>query len=345
MEAGVMKKNIYERYDMKTQRMDRRKFLKIGAGSLFLIAGAGLGPTLFRNRKVFRMSKGLMGTIGEIQVVHDDEARAYQVLEMAFEELNRIEARLTYFSEDSDIGRINRFAVTRSVGVPRETADLISKALHWSDVTGGFFEPGLGKVSALWDVKHRSEPPPDDQWIRFADRHFSKKIVLSHEKNISQIRLLADDVKIDLGGIGKGYAADRIIQILREEGMDQALVNLGGDIAAIGGRSESEGWRIGVKNPAAPHDIIRVLSLRNQAVATSGTYEQYFVSKGRMYHHLIDPSLGRPGKTGFESLTVIGDNCRDADALATGLFFLADKEKKRILEDHTEGFEFLRFGV
>ncbi|MBL7959112.1 FAD:protein FMN transferase, partial [bacterium] len=160
---------------MKTNdsaKWDRRRFLKTGAGALFLVAGAGLGPVLFRNRRVYSMSKSLMGTIGEIQVVHDDEFLALRAIEKAFEELNRIEKRLTYYSDDSEIGRINRFGASQDIEISRETAELIARALRWSHATHGCFEPGLGKVSALWDVKHRSEPPPEEQWIRLADRQF-----------------------------------------------------------------------------------------------------------------------------------------------------------------------------
>ena len=333
---------------MKTDRktgLDRRKFLKIGAGSLFLIAGAGLGPILFRNRRVYSMTKTLMGTIGEIQVVHDDDKLAYRAIDLAYEELNRVERLLTYFSDNSEIGQINKFGYTKDVVISNETADLIERALHWSHATNGFFEPGLGKVTSIWDIKHRTEPPPENQWIRFADRSFSQKIVMSRNSSGATVRLLTPDVKIDLGGIGKGYGSERAKAVLAEEGIDQALVRLGGDIATLGGNSENKAWRIGVKNPENPSEIIEVISLKNQAVATSGSYEQYFVSGGKVYHHLINPKLAMPKRTGFASVTVIGDNCRDTDALATGLFFVSDEEKKHILEEYTEKFEFMRFGV
>lgn len=333
---------------MKTNKIadiDRRKFLKIGAGSLFLIAGAGLGPILFRNRRVYSMTKSLMGTIGEIQVVHDDERLAYRAIDRAYEELDRIERLLTFFSDNSDIGRINKLGFAQDVVISNETADLIEKALHWSHATGGFFEPGLGKVTSIWDIKHRTEPPSENQWIRFADRSFSEKIVLTKNGSNASVRLLTPDVKIDLGGIGKGYGAECAKTVLAEEGIDQALVRLGGDIATLGSRSENDAWRIGVKNPEKPSEIIQAISLKNQAVATSGSYEQYFVSEGKIYHHLINPKLAMPKRSGFASVTVIGDHCRDTDALATGLFFVSDEEKKRILKNHTEGFEFLRFGV
>ncbi len=324
--------------------IDRRKFLKIGAGSLFLIAGAGLGPVLFRNRRVYSMTRPLMGTIGEIQVVHDDERLAFRAIESAYEELNRVERLLTYFSDNSEIGQINLLGYTQDVRISNETADLIERALHWSHATKGFFEPGLGKVTSIWDIKHRTEPPPEKQWVRFADLKFSEKILLTRNGSHATVRLLTPDVKIDLGGIGKGYGSERAKAVLAKEGIDQALVRLGGDIATLGGNSEDKAWRVGVKDPENPSEIIEVISLKDQAVATSGSYEQYFISEGHVYHHLINPKLAMPKRTGFASVTVIGDNCRDTDALATGLFFVSDDEKKRILNEHTDGFKFLRFG-
>jgi thiamine biosynthesis lipoprotein len=332
---------------MKTNEktgIDRRKFLKIGAGSLFLIAGAGLGPVLFRNRRVYSMSRPLMGTIGEIQVVHDDERLAYRAMECAFEELSRVERQLTFFSENSEIGQINLLGYAQDVKISIETADLIERALHWSHVTKGFFEPGLGKVTSIWDIKNRTEPPPEKQWMRFAGLNFTEKIVLTRNDSHATVRLLTPDVKIDLGGIGKGYGSERAKLVLAEEGIEQALIRLGGDIATLGSNSENKAWRIGVKNPGNPSEIMEVISLKNQAVATSGSYEQYFISEGQVYHHLINPKLAMPKRVGFASVTVIGDNCRDADALATGLFFLAENEKRRILEDHSNGFRFMTFG-
>ncbi len=325
--------------------MTRRKFLKTGAGFLLVCAGAGLGPVLFRNRRLYTMSRPLMGTIGEIQVVHDDADRAYRAMESAFEELDRLERILTFYSDSSEIGKVNRLAFDQEVSVSPETSELIARALHWSQATGGFFEPGLGKVIALWDVKHRTEPPPENQWVRLADRFFHKKIILSGDRSAPTVRFLSDDVKIDLGGIAKGYAADRAIEILVKEGVGQALVNLGGDIATLGGKSESEAWTIGVRDPENVSKIAKIISLKNQAVATSGSYEQYFLSQGHVYHHLIDPKLAMPGNAKFESLSIIGNNCRDTDALATGLFFSSDYEKQSFLEDHTDNFQFMKFGA
>jgi thiamine biosynthesis lipoprotein len=324
--------------------MERRQFLKLGGGFLLVCAGAGLGPILLRNRRVFGKTTTLMGTIGEIRVVHDDASLAHRAIDRAFEELARLEQRFSYFREGSDIGVINRRAFREEVSIGEETADLIARSLYWSQVTGGYFEPGLGKVTSIWDVKHRTEPPPDGLWRRLAGRSFFKSIQLTRHESVYGVRLLSEDVRLDLGGIAKGYAADRAVAALAQEGIEQALVTLGGDIASLGGKSKEQAWRVGIRDPLQPSQIASVLSLRNQAVATSGNYEQFFVSKGGLYHHLIDPTLARPGGGGFRSLTIIGNSCRDADALATGLFFFSDEETRRTLEDHTDGFEAVRLG-
>ncbi len=324
--------------------MKRREFLKLSAGMLVVCAGAGLGPLLRRNRRIYRKTTPLMGTIGDIQVVHDDRAQAFRAIDHAFDELIALEKKLSFFRADSEIGRINANAFAAPVRISRETGLLLEKALKWSYVTNGSFEPGLGKVSTIWDVKNRKEPPSEDLWHRFAGKGFYKKIVVSLSSEDAHVRFLTDDIKVDLGGIAKGYAADRVLQILAADGIEEALVNLGGDVAALGAKG-SEGWRVGIRDPHRPSDIAKVLSLRNQAVATSGTYEQYFISQGHVYHHLIDPQLARPGVDRFESLTILTDSCCDADAMATGLFFMPDDDIRRTLQHHTQRSDWVRLGA
>ena len=115
-------------------------------------------------------------------------------------------------------------------------------------------------------------------------------------------------------------------------------------MASIGGKNQSQAWKVGIKDPNDLHKIARVLHLRNQSVATSGNYEQCFVSESSLYHHLIDPALARPGRSEFHSLTIIGPNSCDTDALATGLFFFPREKTKQLLEEHTEGFRAIRLG-
>lgn len=325
--------------------MDRRKFLRIGGTFLFVCAGAGLGPVLLKNRRVYGKSTTVMGTIAEIQVVHDDAHKAMAIIDDALEEVRRIEKIMSHFREDSEVGRINRDAFRASVVVSRETADVIRRGLHWSDVTNGAFDPGLGKIVELWDVKHRTEPPAQDTIRRLSGLAFHRHVRVTGGPGGDTVRMTSEDVRIDLGGIAKGYAADRAAEIVSGLGIDQALINLGGDLVALGGKSDGEPWNVGIRDPWDASRISEVLPLRNQAVATSGNYEQFFKYDGHLYHHIIDPKIAQPGAGGFASLSIIGNNCRDADALATGLFFLGDRETQRLLEDNTDGFSFRRLGT
>jgi thiamine biosynthesis lipoprotein len=180
---------------------------------------------------------------------------------------------------------------------------------------------------------------------RLRDQSFFNHIDLTIQESLGNIRFTSENVRIDLGGIAKGYAADRAAAVLSGHGIDQALINLGGDLVALGGKSESAAWNVGIKDPLDTSRLAEIIPLRNQAVATSGNYEQFFMHNGRLYHHLIDPKSAQPRPKGFNSLSIIADNCRDADALATGLYFLKDREIQITLEDNTDHFTFRRMGV
>lgn len=325
--------------------MKRRDFLKVGGTLLVACAGAGLGPLLMRNRRVYGKSTCVMGTVAEIQVVHDDARFAMSAIDQAFDEVIRIERSMSYFRPDSEISRINRSACRSRLSISRETAAVIQRGLHWSNVTRGEFDPGLGRIVGLWNVKENTEPPSPQLVEAFKNRGLYRHIVVDVGSASGGIQLSSEDVLLDLGGIAKGYAADQAASVLARLGIDQALVNLGGDLACLGGRSESQGWKVGIKDPIDTNRIARVLTLRNQSVATSGNYVQYFSYGGRVYHHLIDPRSAQPGPGGFRSMTIVADNCRDADALATGLFFAEDAEIRRTLEDNTPGAEFIRLGT
>ncbi|MBF0287676.1 MAG: FAD:protein FMN transferase [SAR324 cluster bacterium] len=324
--------------------IDRRTLIKRGSVLLLVCAGAGLGPLLARNRKVFRKAIIVMGTIAEIQIVHDDAQKAHAIMAQAFAEIQRIEQSMSRFRNDSEVSRANSQAFHHPIAISQETAGVLSRAFHWARATRGMFDPGIGKLSKIWNIKHRNEPPEGKRLSRLANRQFYQQLRLDREGGKCFLQFSSKDVQLDLGGIAKGYAADRAIDVLAHAGIEQALVNLGGDVVALGGKNKNHGWKVGVKDPNHPHQIAKILELKNQAVATSGNYEQYFISQSSLYHHLIDPRLARPGRSIFHGLTVIGPNGCDADALATGLFFFSKEKTQQLLESHTEGFTAVRFG-
>ena len=156
------------------------------------------------------------------------------------------------------------------------------------------------------------------------------------------LRFHQSETRLDLGSIAKGYGVDRAAQALRDRGIEKALVVAGGDLYAIGTGPDGEAWTIGVQSPTDEREIVGTLQLADRAVATSGTYRQYFRHRGRRYHHIMDPSTAEPRATAMQSLTVIADSVMHADAATTALFGLAEPEIDRTLALHLPGAQLAR---
>jgi len=297
----------------------RREFIAIGTGAF---AVAALPVALRRHVAIARRTVPVMGTIAELTVVHRNEATAQEALEAALAELQWVGTTMTRFSATSDIGRANAGAARDGVAVSAETARLVETALRWSSASGGRFDAALGAASELWDVTNRHEPPPADAVAKLANRNFWRHVDVSSGAGKGVVRYTDRDVHLDLGGIGKGYSLDRAVQALRDRGIQHAIVNLGGDLYALGESPEGGAWRVGIKSPDDQRNVARTLEVSNRAVATSGDYERFFRYRGRMYHHLMDPATASPRETTVRSVTVLADRCVDAEPCAVSTFGL-----------------------
>jgi FAD:protein FMN transferase len=300
-------------------RPSRREFLALGAGA-FVVAALPLAS--LRRRHLVRRSVPAMGTVAELAVVHRDERYAHAALDAAAAEIHAAERALTRFDDRSQIGVANREAWQRAVPVSAATAALLRESLRWAAASGGRFDPCLGTECVLWDIGRRREPPAPAELDRLAGRHPWRALELGRAGGSDVVVFHRPDMAIDLGGIGKGYGVDRAVAALREWGITSAFVNLGGDLYALGRSADDEPWRVGVRDAADPARIAATLDIEDAAVATSGTYEQYFEHGGRRYHHLLDPATAAPRATAATSLTVLADTCTDADAAATAAFGL-----------------------
>lgn len=297
----------------------RRHFLALGAGAFAL---AALPLALRRHVTVMRRTLPVMGTIAEVTVVDRSEALARQGIDAVMAELRWVEATLSRFRADSDIGRTNALAAREGVGVRHETSDLIEVALHWASVSDGRFDPAIGAASELWDVTNRHEPPPEDAVSRLAGRSFWRRVDVDRRADRGLIRFGDVDLHLDLGGIGKGYALDRSVKALRALGVRHAIVNLGGDLYALGESPEGGAWRVGIRSPDDLTRVARTLEVSDRAVATSGDYERFFRHGGQRFHHLIDPTTAAPRRTPVRSVTVLADRCLDAEPCAVSIFGL-----------------------
>lgn len=308
-------------------RPSRRDVLYLGIGGLVAaVPFARRAPLSLVRRHVVTM-----GTIAEFAVAHRDPAAARAAIDDAVAALRWVDGTMSRFSPASDVGRANAGAAREAVAVCDETREVVAEALAWAEASGGRFDPCLGRVSALWDIPNRHEPPAPREVATLAGRALFRRIDLGAHAGSAAVRFTDADAQIDLGGIAKGYAVDRAARILRERGIAHALIGAGGDLYALGRSPAGEPWQVGIQSPDDPRALAGTLALENAAVATSGDYQQYFEYRARRYHHLMDPSTAAPWQTPMRSISVIADTCMAADAGATCAFGLAPAGAARVL--------------
>ena len=314
----------------------RREFISLGIGAFVV----GTMPFAARGRKrLVRRTLPSMGTLGEVAVVHKDEKYAQGAIDAAFQELRRVESLLTWFRPDSEIGRANLSAFSGPQNVSSETSGVLRSALRWAEVTDGAFDPCLGRAVALWDVGNRTRPPDSEAVHRFARRGLFKSLELGESGGQDVVVFHEEDMGIDLGGIGKGYGVDRAVEVLRSWGIQNALVNVGGDLYALGVSEDGDPWKVGVRSPDDPKALATTLEMTDRAVATSGDYQQFFEHGGRRYHHLLDPTTGAPSQARLRSVTVAAESCMAADAGATTAFVASVDAAREVLPRVAPGSE------
>ncbi len=325
-------------------KLGRREFLALGAGALAVASV----PWFSRARHTLtRRSLPVMGTLAEIGVVHEDARFAQQAIDVAFAVLQSVERTLTRFDPSSEVGRASRLAFREPTPVCVDTAKVIEAALLWAQTSEGRFDPALGKLVELWDVNRRTMPPDAGAVQKFAGRKLYRAIDVSTQNSVAKsaasdlpsarVRFSDPEVALDLGGIAKGYGVDRAVARLRELGVRSGLVNVGGDLYALGTSVSGEAWSVGILDPQHPEKVLRSFELSDAAVATSGDYFQFFTYHGRRYHHLLDPVSAAPRESVRHSLTVVAERCIDADAAATALFGAEQETAARILQARAPG--------
>lgn len=234
--------------------------------------------------------------------------------------------------ETSEISRINASAGS-PVKVSQETCDLISLGLKYCELSNGKFDITIAPLSDLWNfTDNPAHVIPDAGAIEEARSHVDYRKVLV-DKEACTVTLQDPQAKIDLGGIAKGYIADRLKEYLKKEGVEHALINLGGNVLTLGTSSDGSPFRIGIQKPFDEQNIpIDTVEIRDRSVVSSGVYQRYFEKDGSLYHHILDPETGYPYANGLLQATVITDSSADGDALSTCCFALGLEEGSALVE-------------
>lgn len=235
----------------------------------------------------------------------------------ASNEIRKIEQLLSVTNPDSDIHAVNHSG-GQPVMVSRETAEIVSFALQMAEETNGALEPTVYPVLTAWGFTTDENRVPADGEVRSLLESVGYDRVYSEGNSIC----LEDGMMLDLGAVGKGYAGDMAVQVLRNHGITSALLDIGGNIQAIGSKEDGSDWRLGLRDPFSD-GTLGVLEISDRAVITSGNYERYFIGEdGRRYGHIIDPATGYPVENDLASVTVIAEEGRLCDALSTALFVI-----------------------
>jgi thiamine biosynthesis lipoprotein len=238
---------------------------------------------------------------------------AQRVAAAVVADVSRIEAKYSRYRDDSVTTRVNAAAGAAPVAIDAETAALLRYADQCHRQSGGRFDVTSGVLRRVWDFRARPPRLPAPEALAAARAKIGWSRV---EWDDRAIRLPEPGMEIDFGGIGKEYAADRAATICAEHGIAHALVNLGGDVRALGGQPGGAPWRVGIRDPRQHGRAIAVLAVADGAVATSGDYERFFELGGRRYCHILDPRTGMP-VAHWRSVSVVAPLCVVAGSVAT----------------------------
>lgn len=301
---------------MKTSNLPRLIAWAISALTVTLVGCEGATPGPQRRTEL------MLGTAISV-TVHDQIEE--QTFDAIFDRIGEVEQKMSTSESDyltTELLRTNRNAGGDAVSVSPDTLEVVQRALEFSRRTRGAFEVSIQPLVDLWGIGTDHERVPGEEEIADTLRLIDYTQV-EIDPFAATISLGRPGMGVDVGGIAKGYAADEAARMLRADGVAHALLDFGGNIYALGHKPDGSPWRIGIQRPFSTRgEYIGIVRVSDLSVVTSGVYERSFTSDGVRYHHILDPSTGRPARTGLESVTVVAAESIVADALSTAVFVL-----------------------
>jgi len=273
----------------------------------------------------------MMGTRVSVELWADDEARGRELVALVMGEYRRIDEAMSTYKPDSEISRVNAGAAEAPIEISDELFRLVERSLELSKASGGAFDITYDSVGYLYDFRARRRPT-DAEIAERLDAIDYRHVVLDRERRT--IFFKTKGVRINLGGIAKGYVVERAAAMLRERGVEHALLNAGGDTRVVGDR-RGQPWIVGIRHPRVDDEVVTRLPLVDEAISTGGDYERYFEENGRRYHHILNPATGRPTE-GILTVTVIGPDGTMTDGLDTAIFVLGAEKGLELIEAYPE---------
>ena len=312
-----------------------KRLAKITLSSLLLILSLGLITSCSKNKasqEPLSKSEILMGTTVTVTLYDSNDSK---ILDKVFNKVKELESTLSINENGTLVDEINENAGINPVKVDDDTYNLIEKGLEYSNLSNGLFDISVGPIVKLWSIGLPEARVPSLEEIQ-------AKLPLVNYKDVElnnsdkTVYLKNKGMMLDLGGIAKGYTADVISSILTDEGVESAIINLGGNIFTHGKKVNGSDWKIGIQDPFSERGgIIGTLTTSNKSVVTSGIYERYIEEDGVRYHHILNPSTGYPYDNEIAGITIVSDKSIDGDALSTSVFAMGVEEGMKFVNSQS----------
>lgn len=312
-----------------------KRLAKITISSLLLILSLGLITSCSKNKdsqEPLSKSEILMGTTVTVTLYDSNNSK---ILDKVFNKVKELESTLSINENGTLVDEINENAGIKPVKVDDDTYALIEKGLEYAKLSNGLFDISVGPVVKLWSIGLPEARVPSLEEIK-------AKLPLVNYQDVElndsdkTVYLKREGMMLDLGGIAKGYTADVISSILTDEGVESAIINLGGNIFTHGKKVNGSDWKIGIQDPFSERGgIIGTLTTSNKSVVTSGIYERYIEENGVRYHHILNPSTGYPYDNEIAGITIVSDKSIDGDALSTSVFAMGVEEGMKFVNSQS----------
>lgn len=271
-----------------------------------------------------------MGTVIKV-TLYDHQSD--EVMDKVFDKLKEIDDIVSINKEGTEIDKVNKNAGIKPVKMSDTSFDIISSGLKYSKLSNGDYDITVGPLVKLWSIGLPEAKVPTKDEIDNAKKLIDYDKVQINEYT-KEVYLEEKGMMLDLGSIAKGYAADEAVRVLKEAGVKRAIVDLGGNIFAMGSKSEDKGWTIGIQDPVELRgNALGSLEVKNKTVVTTGIYERFIEKDGVKYHHILNPETGYPFDTNISGISIIADKSINADALSTLIFTKGLEDGLKMVDD------------
>ena len=304
-----------------------------------LVSGCSAGKT---SGEVYSDTAFMLDTVVSVKIygVPEDDARA--AVDAAFSEIAFCEDLLSADIPGNGIDLLRQNAGSGYTELDGGAVYVLEKAIEYAKLTGGAFDPTVGPVVDLWNIRNGSGYVPTEEERTAASALVDYSRILFDGNG--RVKLADAGMSVNLGAIAKGYIADRVKDLLVGMGIEHAVISLGGNVLAFGGKPDGSDFIIGIQDPFGPTgEIVATVAVRDMSVVSSGDYERYFEQDGVRYHHIMDPFTGAPADSGLSGVTILSERSIDGDALSTAVFVLGRNEGLELIES-LDGVECVLIG-